>query len=291
MNQTGTGATGCVPSQESLCLFDGRFEVQAEYRDYGGNAGTGKAVLLTPDTGYFWFFNSTNVEAVAKMVSFCGSGTNNVGFYAGGLTDVEVKLKVKDTLNGTYREYTNPLGRPFDLVRDGPFACAAQVAGEMIPAPTPGRGGAPPVSGTPAATASWKIVREGPVPTGKAEPASPALASCVDDDTTVCLYGGRFKVKASYKDYSGASGVGHAVKLTPDTGYFWFFSSSNVEAIAKIVNFCGSATNNYGIYAGGMTDLEVHLYVTDTEKGTYREYVNPLGKGFSLLSDGPFQCP
>jgi hypothetical protein len=113
----------CAGGANTLCLLNGRFQVQAEYRDYAGNHGTASAVAITADTGYFWFFDSANVEAVVKMVSFCSGSSGNVGMYAGGLTDIEVKLKVLDTLFGTYREYTNPLGTGWHLIKDGPFVC------------------------------------------------------------------------------------------------------------------------------------------------------------------------
>ena len=100
-----------------------RFQVQADWQNYGGSPGSGTAVSMTSDTGYFWFYSASNVEVVAKMVSFCSGSSGNYSLYAGGLTDVWVKLKVTDTKNGTYREYPNPLGVPFVLIRDGPFTC------------------------------------------------------------------------------------------------------------------------------------------------------------------------
>jgi hypothetical protein len=97
--------------------------VRANYQDYSGGVGTGQAVTLTSDTGYFWFFDQSNVEVVTKMVSFCGSGTNNVGVYAGGLTDIQVTLTVTDVKTSLVKTYTNPLGTPFQLIREGPFSC------------------------------------------------------------------------------------------------------------------------------------------------------------------------
>lgn len=120
---TPASSSSCVSDSATLCLFGGRFRVVASYRNYAGTRGNGTAVSLTSDTGYFWFFSPANVEVVAKIVSFCGAGSNNYSLYAGGLTDVEVTLTVTDTINGTTRSYTNPLGTPFTLIRDGPFSC------------------------------------------------------------------------------------------------------------------------------------------------------------------------
>src|SRR5262249_42023784 len=60
-------ATGtCVPTAGRLCLNDGRFAVEAAWKDFANHTGTGTAVDLTSDTGYFWFFDPTNVEVVLK---------------------------------------------------------------------------------------------------------------------------------------------------------------------------------------------------------------------------------
>ena len=113
----------CSPDPETLCLLGGRYQVRATYQDYGGTTGAGQAVSLTEDTGHFWFFDGRNVETVVKLVPFCGSGGGSVSIYAGGLTDVKVTLEVKDVVAGTTKTYTKELGVPFQLIRDGPFAC------------------------------------------------------------------------------------------------------------------------------------------------------------------------
>ena len=40
-----------------------------------------------------------------------------------GLTDIGVTLTVTDTKTGFVKTYTNSVGKPFDLIRDGPFTC------------------------------------------------------------------------------------------------------------------------------------------------------------------------
>ncbi|MCC6129226.1 MAG: hypothetical protein IT186_04805 [Acidobacteria bacterium] len=118
----GGGGPACTAGDYTLCLAGGRFKVEAEYRDYSNNQGKGHAVPLTADSGTFWFFDSANVEVLAKFVNFCASG-GNYGFYANGLTDLGVTLTVTDTSNGNIRQHTNPLGRDFLLVKDGSFPC------------------------------------------------------------------------------------------------------------------------------------------------------------------------
>ena len=120
----GSPSTTCTADATTLCLGPaGRFKVQAAYRDYGGNAGDGKAQKLTDNSGYFYFFDPTNVELVAKFVSFCNGSSGNWAIYASGLTDVEVTFKVTDTSGGLYKEYKNTLGNRFCTIGDGPFSC------------------------------------------------------------------------------------------------------------------------------------------------------------------------
>ena len=90
----------------------------------------------------------------------------------------------------------------------------------------------------------------------------------------------------------GASGAGQAVQLTTDTGYFWFFNSTNVELIVKVLNAC-SFSPYYWVYAGGLTDVEVTLTVRDTSTGDEQVYPSPLGTPFQPITDSSaFQtCP
>ena len=120
---TSSGTTTCSPDVTTLCLHSRRFKVQASYVDYAGVPGSARAVALTDDSGYFWFFTSTNVEMVAKVVPFCDGASGNYGFYASGLTDVDVTFTVADTRDGITRQYRNPLGTRFCTIADGPFAC------------------------------------------------------------------------------------------------------------------------------------------------------------------------
>ncbi|MCK6682196.1 MAG: hypothetical protein L6R30_07220 [Thermoanaerobaculia bacterium] len=264
------GGEPCIADDESLCLLGNRFQVTARYVDYSGGSGTGKAVSLTPDTGYFWFFTPSNVEAVIKMVPFCENGRDVVAVYATGLTDLGVTFTVTDTATGQSKNYANPLGTPFKLIRDGPFTCVpsgAAIAAEAA--------GFEPTKGH---------VMPSPVPV---EP----LAVCTPDEATLCLVNGRFRVTARYRDYSSQTGTGKAISLTSDTGYFWFFSASNVEVVLKLVSFCGTESNVNAVYANGLTDLGIEIEVTDTVSGVTARYTNALGRDFELIRDGPFSCP
>jgi hypothetical protein len=253
--------------------------VTAQYTDYGGGHGSGTAVPLTSDTGTFWFFNPANVEAVIKMVSFCGSGgSSGMAVYATGLTDLGVVFTVTDTANSTVRTYTNPLGTPFKLVRDAPFVCLGRPA--------------PPLPDELSEPVFFSDFDREPAepPVAAVYGHAPLLSSCTADATSLCLFGGRFRVTATYKDYGANTGPGQAVALTSDTGYFWFFSASNVEAVIKIVSFCGPSPNAYAVYANGLTDVQVTLNVLDTQTGRTATYTNALGHAFDLIRDAAFSC-
>lgn len=108
--------------------------------------------------------------------------------------------------------------------------------------------------------------------------------SCAEDADTLCLSNGRFRVEATWTTPQGASDTGKKVRLTSDTGYFWFFSSSNVEAVVKVLNAC-SLNNRYWVFAGGLTSVRVVLQVTDTKTGQQRTYTNPQGAAFQPVQD------
>ena len=107
----------CSPSATALCLNDARFRVRAVYRTAQGATGAGRAVPLTGDTGYFWFFNEQNVEVVVKVLDGCPVN-NHYWVFAAGLTNVEVTLSVEDTQTGSVSTYRNPLFTPFEPRQD-----------------------------------------------------------------------------------------------------------------------------------------------------------------------------
>ena len=107
---------------------------------------------------------------------------------------------------------------------------------------------------------------------------------CSADATTLCLNSGRFQVQTQWTTPQGQSGAGQAVGLTSDTGYFWFFSSNNAEVIVKVVD--GRAFNSrFWVFAGGLTNVNVVMTVTDTLTGTFKTYTNPQGVAFQPIQD------
>ena len=102
--------TSCEPSLTQMCLSDGRFHVEVDWRDYDNNTGSGQVVTAgTPDSGLFWFFNSSNWEMLVKVLDACDTN-GRFWMLAAATTDVEYTLRVTDTETGVFREYFNPLG-------------------------------------------------------------------------------------------------------------------------------------------------------------------------------------
>jgi len=109
---------GCIANPITMCLNEGRFQVTALWHKLDGSSGLANAVPLTADTGYFWFFNPSNVEVVTKVLNACGTTFNSYWVFAAGLTNVEVTLTITDTETQQVRTYTNPLGVPFQPIQD-----------------------------------------------------------------------------------------------------------------------------------------------------------------------------
>jgi hypothetical protein len=108
---------------------------------------------------------------------------------------------------------------------------------------------------------------------------------CTPEATNLCMNSGRFKVSASFS-VDGATGPGQAqaVSLTDDTGFLWFFAATNVEVVVKVLNGCGLG-GHYWVFAGGLTNVNVVMTVTDTLKNVSKSYTNPSDTPFQPLQD------
>ena len=115
-----------------------------------------------------------------------------------------------------------------------------------------------------------------------------ASAPCVASSAALCLNSGRFTVQVAWQVPSqGSSGAGTAVPLTTDTGYFWFFSSNNVELVVKVVD--GRAVNgHFWVFYGALTNVQYTITVTDSLTGDVRSYVNPDGNQASVADVSAF---
>ena len=256
----------CVADTDTVCLNQGRFRVELQWES-ADDAGAGAAVPLTNDTGYSWFFDEDNVEVVVKVLDGCAFN-QRYWVFAGGLTDVEVTMKVIDSQTGVAATYYNKPGTAFQPVQDQEtFAVcpeAANLHGE-----------------------SRNLLRPPPIQVDLAQDGG---GSCVPDERTLCLEDGRYAVRAWWEKPDGETGDAVAWPLTGDTGLYWFFEPSNVEMVLKVLDGCGINKHRW-VFAGGLTDLGVKMTVTDTETGQEQRYGNPLGKAFQPVQDlEAFSC-
>src|SRR5215469_4838475 len=116
---------------------------------------------------------------------------------------------------------------------------------------------------------------------------------CTPDTTTLCFGGGRFMVQMVWTKPDNSSGNGNAVSLTDDSGYFWFFDPSNIEAVIKVLNGC-AINNAYWVFTAGLTNVEVLTTVTDTKTGIVYTNTNPQGTAFvpvQATNAFPSSCP
>lgn len=91
-------------SDTILYLRGGRFLVEVDWLTPTGSGGKGTPVVLTSDSGYFWFFENTNVELLVKMLD--GQGVNGYyWFFYGAMTDVAYTITVTDTETSAVKTY------------------------------------------------------------------------------------------------------------------------------------------------------------------------------------------
>ena len=266
---------GCTPSDTALCLNQGRYEVKATWRDFGGASGAGRAQALTADTGYFYFFSPDNLEVMVKALNGCEARLgHHFWVYGAGLTNVQVELRVRDTLTGEIKLYSNALGQTFQPILDSgafatcdavePAGLAAEEAKLAAAAAEPGLG-APLEAASGATTAYCDGV------------LSPAL----------CL-AGRFRVLLDYRTIYGYFSSAFPVPITSDTGAFYFFDSNNLEVVVKMLDACSSQLPGFWVFASGLTDIEVQIQIEDLATGRKKTYQRGPGPFSPILDLGSF---
>ena len=100
---------------------------------------------------------------------------------------------------------------------------------------------------------------------------------CATSPNVLCLGGGRFQVEVAWHDqHNGPSGRGTAIPGSDKTGYFWFFSDTNVELVVKILD-ARTVNGFFWFFYGALSDVEYTITVTDVATGERRFYDNPAG--------------
>jgi hypothetical protein len=263
---TPTAGSASCTTDSTLCLSEGRFLITAIWTKPDGESGPAHAAALTADSGYFWFFDPANVEVTLKTLNGCGVN-GRYWFFAGGLTNLQVDISVTDTTTNTTKKYSNTQGSAFPLITDtSTFASCSAVESGFSPDPED--------------LSDKSTLRPLALPAHAKPDTEPG---CLTTDTVLCA-NGRFQITANWQTASGESGAAHAVQLTPEAGYFWFFDPANVELVVKSLDACSIGRGNW-FFGTGLTTVDVQLDVIDTFTGESRHYANALGTRFKPIQE------
>jgi hypothetical protein len=109
---------------------------------------------------------------------------------------------------------------------------------------------------------------------------------CAGSATALCLGGNRFRVEVSWQSGAGVAQA-TALPLTQNTGAFWFFDSTNLELVVKVLD--GRSVNGFfWAFYGALSNVEYTVTVTDTATGAVRTYFNPQGQLASVADTTAF---
>lgn len=115
-----------------------------------------------------------------------------------------------------------------------------------------------------------------------------SLSPCVAGSMGLCLNGGRFRAAVRFRGQpAGPFQDARPVPLTDDTGAFWFFNSSNLELMVKVLD--GRSINGrFWVFYGSLSNVEFEVTVTDTLTGASKTYSNAQGQQASLADTNAF---
>ena len=100
--------------------------------------------------------------------------------------------------------------------------------------------------------------------------------SCVPDEETLCLGGGRFQITGSWEDFDGNTGPFRVIPATDETGLIWFFDDGNIELLVKILDGC-PVNGHFWVFFAATTNVGFDMEVVDLLADETRTYENPVG--------------
>jgi hypothetical protein len=252
---------GACTQPLTACVQGGRFQIEGSWTDHRGRTGTASVRALTQDAAILWFFSESNIEVLVKVVD--GRALNNhYWVFLASLSDVAYTVQIRDLSTGALRTYRNQAG-----------SLRSQADTQGFPDP----GSAAVAAALSRTSASAQAIYD--------SEASKLGARCVATASALCLHQGRFGVEVYWRDHLGNSGKAQAVRLTRETGFFWFFSRENVELVIKILD--GRAvSSSFWVIAGSLSDVEYVVHVVDLDTGVRRSFYNEPGRleGFADTS-------
>jgi hypothetical protein len=104
-------------------------------------------------------------------------------------------------------------------------------------------------------------------------------------DLVLRLRDNRFTVQVDWEAGDGTQGQGHALRLTEDSGYFWFFDEDNIELVVKVLDACAPPFSRFWVFAAGLTNVDTTITVTDTHRSQSKQYHSPGGQAFAPIQD------
>ena len=109
MESTGSAKISCISDPTTLCLNGNRFSIEVHWRTSDGRTGLGYSVPSTDVSGFFWFFDRSNIELAVKILDGTAINGKFWVFY-GALSDVDYTVIVRDTATGMIKNYHNAPG-------------------------------------------------------------------------------------------------------------------------------------------------------------------------------------
>ncbi|HVG09392.1 MAG TPA: zinc-dependent metalloprotease family protein [Thermoanaerobaculia bacterium] len=243
----------CKKGTNNLCLLGNRFRVELFWENQFNKAqGVGTAVPRTDAAGFFTFGDPSNIELMVKLLNF----GDVVKVFYGQLTNLKFSLIVSDTQTGVSKVYENT-----------PKECGGIDQGAF------------------AGSASTLAVSTGPSMSSMSSTRTAAAGTCKKDKNTLCLLNNRFAVKVDWRNPGNStSGTGGAVPISAVTGAFYFTDTSNLELMAKVIDY----GDRIDFFYGTLSDLEYTITVTDTNTGQIKTYHNAAGNYCGGLDGNAF---
>ena len=286
---TGAYSDECRAGEEFLCLREGRFEVQVHWKNNErvGDYGIGRSVPVdvSDESGLFWFFNPDNIELVVKVLDGRAIDDHHWVFY-GALSDVEYWITVHDVVAGVRRTYHNMQGR---ICGQNDTEAFPESGLSAVAATTAERGFM--------ASTGVDLLRIEALPFGPTGVALPVERDghCEPGPERLCVQDNRFSLEVRFIDPNESNPGVDPEKAatvidsltTAETGFFWFFTPSNIELAAKVLD--GRANNgHFWLLYGGASDVEYTLTVTDTVTGLTENYTNEQGSICGMVDTETF---
>ncbi len=106
---------------------------------------------------------------------------------------------------------------------------------------------------------------------------------------TMLLNNDRFLVEVDWTD-TASNGTGEGILVTDNSAAFFFFDSSNVEILVRVFDAC-EINNRFWVFAGGLTNVEYTLTVTDTSSGAQKTYNAPAASPEIIDTSSFSTCP